>query len=94
MFEYPPVGIAKGTPRKHRDYLTKRAGLKEAVPFEDVEIRNQIHLSYRLQYDPPPRHVLPRLPPHRSAATLVCRKLGGLINVKCVSERHFASSRA
>ncbi|KAJ2310062.1 Platinum sensitivity protein, partial [Coemansia sp. RSA 2705] len=48
MLEYDPLSPVK--PGTYRDFLRYQSHFEEIVPFEDPEIEDRIHQSFRLQY--------------------------------------------
>ena len=45
--EYDP---SKPEPVKHREYISTKAKFKELIPFENADLVNKIHQTYKVQY--------------------------------------------
>jgi protein phosphatase-4 regulatory subunit 3 len=45
--EYDP---AKSEPVKHREYINTKSQFKEIIPFENVDLVQKIHQTYKVQY--------------------------------------------
>ncbi len=45
--EYDP---SKGEPVRHREYISTKANFKEVIPFDNVDLVNKIHQTYKVQY--------------------------------------------
>lgn len=45
--EYDP---SKAEPVRHREYISTKATFKEVIPFDNVDLVNKIHQTYKVQY--------------------------------------------
>ena len=45
--EYDP---SKAEPIRHREYISTKATFKEVIPFDNVDLVNKIHQTYKVQY--------------------------------------------